>query len=97
MTGSTVAQAITRAHHEQRARVVAGLARRFDDLDVAEEATAEAFVAAAERWPREGVPSNAGGWFVTTATRKGIDRLRRESQREARHQAAHIICRVRWR
>ncbi|MGN9768767.1 RNA polymerase sigma factor [Micromonospora sp. SD12] len=91
MTVLTVEQAITRAHHEEWARVVAGLTRRFGDLDVAEEAAAEAFVAAAERWPREGVPSNPGGWLVTTATRKAIDRLRRESQRDAKHQAARMV------
>ncbi|GLY24422.1 DUF6596 domain-containing protein [Micromonospora sp. NBRC 101691] len=91
MTGPTVEQAITRAYHEEWARVVAGLARRFGDLDVAEEATAEAFVAAAERWPRDGVPPHPGGWLATTATRKAIDRLRRESQRDAKHRAARIV------
>jgi RNA polymerase sigma-70 factor (ECF subfamily) len=85
------AQAITRAHHEEWARVVAGLARRFGDLDVAEEAAAEAFATAAERWPRDGVPPNPGGWLTTTATRKAIDRLRRESTRDARHQAALML------
>jgi len=85
------AQAITRAHHEEWARLVAGLARRFGDLDVAEEAAAEAFAAAAQRWPRDGVPPNPGGWLTTTATRKAIDRLRRESQRDARHQAALML------
>ncbi|XTZ14642.1 RNA polymerase sigma factor [Micromonospora echinospora] len=90
MTGPTVEQAITRVFHQEWARVIAGLARRFGDLDVAEEATAEAFVAAAERWPREGVPPNPGGWLATTATRKAIDRLRRESQRDAKHRAARI-------
>ncbi|MEV6374880.1 RNA polymerase sigma factor [Micromonospora musae] len=71
--------------------MVAGLARRFGDLDVAEEATAEAFVAAAERWPREGVPPNPGGWLATTASRKAIDRLRRESQRDAKQREARIV------
>src|SRR4051812_1012204 len=71
--------------------MVAGLARRFGDLDVAEEATAEAFVAAAERWPREGLPPNPGGWLATTATRKAIDWLRRESQRDAKHRAARMV------
>jgi RNA polymerase sigma-70 factor (ECF subfamily) len=85
-----VEQAIIRAHHEEWARVVAGLARRFGDLDVAEEAAAEAFVAAAERWPRDGVPPNPGGWLATTATRKAIDWLRRESQRDAKHLQARI-------
>ncbi|MEU5905342.1 DUF6596 domain-containing protein [Micromonospora sp. NPDC047467] len=88
---TTVEQTITRVHHDEWARVVAGLARRFGDLDVAEEATAEAFAAAAERWPREGVPANPGGWLATTAARKAIDRLRRESQRDAKHQAARIV------
>ncbi|TWJ24306.1 RNA polymerase sigma factor [Micromonospora endolithica] len=91
MTGPTVAQAITRAHREEWARLVAGLTRRFGDLDVAEDATAEAFVAATERWPLEGVPPNPGGWLATTATRKAIDQLRRESQRDAKHQAARIV------
>jgi RNA polymerase sigma factor (sigma-70 family) len=91
VTDPTVEQAITRVHHEEWARMVAGLARRFGDLDVAEEATAEAFVAAAEWWPREGVPRNPGGWLATTATRKAIDRLRRESQRDAKHRAALIV------
>lgn len=71
--------------------MVGGLARRFGDLDVAEEAAAEAFVAAVQRWPRDGVPPNPGGWLATTATRKAIDRLRRESQRDAKHQAAQML------
>jgi RNA polymerase sigma-70 factor (ECF subfamily) len=58
------------------------------DLDLGEEATAEAYVAALEQWPRDGVPLNPGGWLTTTATRKAIDRLRRESHRDAKHQAA---------
>ena len=91
MTGPTVEQAITRAHHQEWARLVADLARRFGDLDGAEEATAEAFAAAAERWPREGVPTSPGGWLATTATRKAIDWFRRESQRDAKHQAARIV------
>ena len=52
-----VLEVITRAHHEEWARVVAALTRRFGDLDTAEEAAAEAFAAAVERWPREMVAS----------------------------------------
>lgn len=92
MSESAVEEAIGRAHREEWARVVAGLARRFGDLDLAEEATAEAYVAALERWPRDGVPLNPGGWLTTTATRKAIDRLRRESQRDARHLAAQMLA-----
>jgi RNA polymerase sigma-70 factor, ECF subfamily len=48
-----VREAITEAHHEEWARVVASLTRRFGDLDIAEEAAAEAFATAVERWPVE--------------------------------------------
>ncbi len=84
-------EAITRAHREEWARVVATLARRFGDLDLAEDAAAEAFAAAVERWPHDGIPPNPGGWLTTTATRRAIDRIRRESQRDARHQAAQML------
>ena len=55
-----VREAITLAHRDDWARVVAGLARRFGDLDVAEEAAAEAFATAVERWPTDGAPPNPG-------------------------------------
>ena len=91
MTGPAVDQALTRAHLEEWARVVAGLARRFGDLDLAEDAAAEAFTTAVERWPRDGVPPNPGAWLTTTATRKAIDRLRRESRRDDKHKAAQML------
>ena len=80
-----VRDAITRAHREEWARVVAALARRFGDLDIAEEAAAEAFATAVRAGRLDGVPPNPGAWLTTTANRKAIDRLRRESQ--ARRQA----------
>jgi hypothetical protein len=73
-----VREAITQAHREEWARVVASLTRRFGDLDVAEEAAAEAFVTAVHRWPADGVPPNPGAWLTATANRKAIDRIRRE-------------------
>lgn len=91
MTEASYDEALARAHHDEWGRVVAGLARRFGDLDVAEEAAAEAFATAAERWPVDGVPPNPGGWLTTTATRRAIDRLRRESKRDVKHQAAHML------
>ncbi|MGN6524724.1 MAG: RNA polymerase sigma factor, partial [Actinomycetes bacterium] len=89
--GAAAAAAITRAHHEEWGRVVAALARRFGDLDVAEEAAAEAFAMAVERWPADGVPPNPGGWLTTTATRKAIDRLRREGKRDDKHREATLL------
>ncbi len=84
-------EAVVRAHHEEWARVVAALARRFGDLDIAEEAAAEAFATAVERWPGDGVPPNPGGWLMTTASRKAIDRLRREAKRDDKHQEAGML------
>ena len=59
-------------------RVLASLVGFLGDFDLAEEATQDAFAVAAERWPREGVPPNPGGWLVITARNRAIDRLRRE-------------------
>ena len=50
----------------------------FGDFDLAEEAAAEAFAVAAQRWPSDGMPDNPGAWLVTTARHRAIDRLRRE-------------------
>jgi RNA polymerase sigma-70 factor, ECF subfamily len=86
-----VEDAVTRAHHQEWARVVASLARRFGDLDVAEEAAAEAFATAVERWPTDGVPPNPGAWLTTTANRKAIDRLRRESKRDDKQREARLV------
>jgi RNA polymerase sigma-70 factor (ECF subfamily) len=63
---------------EERGRLLAALARRFGDLDLAEEVTAEAIETALVRWPIDGVPANPGGWLMTTARRKAVDRLRRD-------------------
>ena len=87
----SVAEAITRTHREEWARVVAALAKRFGDLDVAEEAAAEAFATAVERWPADGVPPSPGAWLTTTAQRKAIDRIRRESKREDKQREAGML------
>ena len=63
---------------DQWGRVLATLIGFLGDFDLAEEAAQEAFAIAAERWPREGVPSSPGAWLVTTARNRAIDRIRRE-------------------
>jgi RNA polymerase sigma-70 factor (ECF subfamily) len=85
-----VEAAITRAHREEWARLVAALARRFGDLDVAEESAAEAFAVAVQRWPEDGVPPNPGAWLTTTAKRRAIDRIRRESKRDSKQREAQV-------
>jgi RNA polymerase sigma-70 factor, ECF subfamily len=63
---------------EQWGRVLAALIGFLGDFDLAEEATQEAFAIAAERWPRDGVPTSPGTWLVTTARNRAIDRIRRD-------------------
>jgi RNA polymerase sigma-70 factor (ECF subfamily) len=84
-------EAVERIYREEYGRVVASLVRRFGDIDIAEEAAGEALLVAMERWAQDGVPPNPGGWLTTTAARRAIDRIRRESHRDAKHQAALMI------
>jgi len=58
-------------------RVLASLVGFLGDFELAEEATQEAFAAAAERWPRDGVPDRPGAWLTTTARNRAVDQLRR--------------------
>ena len=66
--------------HEEAGRLTAALVKRLGDFDLAEECVQDALVAALEHWPRTGIPDNPGAWLMTTAHRKGIDRLRREKR-----------------
>nr|WP_205752588.1 sigma-70 family RNA polymerase sigma factor [Cryptosporangium phraense] len=72
-------------------RVVAVLIRQCGDVDLAEECAQDAFAAAVERWPSDGVPPSPAGWLITTARNRAIDRLRRESTRDARQRAAALL------
>lgn len=86
-----VGEVTTSVHREEWVRVVGTLARQFGNLDIAEEMAAEAFAIAVERWPTDGIPPNPGAWLTTTARRKAIDRIRRESKREEKHQEALML------
>jgi RNA polymerase sigma-70 factor (ECF subfamily) len=74
------------AYREQRPRALATLIRILRDFDLAEEMLQEAFAAAVEQWPRDGVPVSPGAWLVSTARHKAFDRLRRD-KRLAAYQA----------
>jgi RNA polymerase sigma-70 factor (ECF subfamily) len=80
---------IVRAEH---GRVVATLIRPLGDIDLAEDAVAEALVTALERWPVDGIPPNPGAWLTTTAGNKAIDRIRREAKRDAKYAEAAMIA-----
>ena len=69
---------IEQVFREQWSRVLASLVGFLGDFDLAEEACQEAFVIAAERWPRDGEPANPLGWLVATARNRALDRLRRQ-------------------
>jgi RNA polymerase sigma-70 factor (ECF subfamily) len=86
-----IRHAITQAHRDEWARVVASLTKRFGDLDIAEDAAAEAFATAVARWPTDGIPPNPGAWLTTTANRKAIDRVRRERKRDDRQMEAQTM------
>jgi RNA polymerase sigma-70 factor (ECF subfamily) len=68
--------------------VLAALVGFLGDIDLAEEAAQEAFAIAAERWPRDGTPSNPGAWLVTTARNRAVDRIRRDRTLAAK---AHLL------
>ena len=70
-------------------RCVATLTRLLGDIGLAEEAVQDAFAVAVEKW--ETPPPNPGAWIVTTARNRAIDRLRRDSTREARHAQALLL------
>lgn len=72
------ADALAQIRREERSRLLAALVSRFGDLDLAEDSAQDALVSAAETWSRTGVPDSPLAWLMTTATRKAIDRLRRE-------------------
>jgi RNA polymerase sigma-70 factor (ECF subfamily) len=81
-------EAVFRAEY---GRAVSVLVRFLGDIDLAEEAVQDAFTTAVQRWPETGVPPSPAGWIITTARNRAIDRLRRESSREARHAEAALL------
>ncbi len=75
MTGPT--SAVEAVFRESYSLVVSSLSRQLRDIDLAEEALQDAFAEALRAWPETGVPSNPGGWLMTVARRRAIDRIRR--------------------
>jgi RNA polymerase sigma-70 factor, ECF subfamily len=82
---------IEQVFRQEYGRAVAVLVRVFGDIETAEEAVQDAFVAAVQRWPSSGVPPSPAGWIITTARNRAIDRFRRESSRDDRHAQAALL------
>lgn len=68
--------------------MLATLTRRLGSLDLAEDAVQDALVKALERWPSDGVPDNPAAWLTTTANNAALDRIRRETNRAPKEEAA---------
>jgi RNA polymerase sigma-70 factor, ECF subfamily len=85
---------VARIFRAEYGRAVAVLTRFLGDVSLAEEAVQDAFTAALERWPRDGVPPAPAGWLITTARNRAIDRLRREATRDERQEAAMRLLEV---
>jgi RNA polymerase sigma-70 factor (ECF subfamily) len=85
------ASEIERIFRSEYGRAVAVLARRFGDIDVAEEAVQDAFAAALARWPATGLPPSPQGWIITTARNRAIDRLRHEASRDDKQAQAALL------
>ena len=79
----SVIDTVNTVYQAESRRVLATLIRLLGDFDRAEEAMHDAFRAALEQWPREGVPANPRAWLVSTGRFKGIDGLRRNARFEA--------------
>lgn len=78
---AAAARALTVIGEEDHGRLLAALARTFHDLDLAEEALADAIVRAVETWPGRGVPANPQAWLMTTAKNRAIDLIRADARR----------------
>jgi RNA polymerase sigma-70 factor (ECF subfamily) len=79
---ATPLQTVESVYRSESRRVLATLIRLLGDFDVAEEALHDAFAAAVEQWPREGVPDNPRAWLVSAGRFKAIDRIRRRARFE---------------
>jgi RNA polymerase sigma-70 factor, ECF subfamily len=83
--------AVSDTFRGESGRVIASLMRRGASLDLAEDAVQEAFAVATEVWERDGIPPQPGAWIATTAKRRLIDRLRRETMREDRERFLSVL------
>jgi RNA polymerase sigma-70 factor (ECF subfamily) len=82
-TAGQARQAVDAVYRAESRRVLATLIRLLGDFDLAEEAMHDAFAAAVEQWPRDGIPANPRAWLVSTGRFKGIDTLRRRTRFDA--------------
>jgi RNA polymerase sigma-70 factor (ECF subfamily) len=90
-TAERVRERVDAVYRAESRRVLATLIRLLGDFDIAEEALHDAFRAALEQWPREGVPSNPRAWLVSTGRFKAIDGIRRRARLDALEDGAEPV------
>jgi RNA polymerase sigma-70 factor (ECF subfamily) len=90
-TTDSVRETVNAVYESDSRRVLATLIRVLGDFDVAEEALHDAFIAALEQWPRDGVPANPRGWLVSAGRFKAIDRLRRRKRFPSLEEAGDAV------
>ena len=78
-----VRESVDAIYRTESRRILATLIRLLGDFDLAEEALHDAFAAALEQWPRDGVPANPRAWLVSTGRFKAIDTMRRRARFDA--------------
>ena len=83
--------AVSAVYESDSRRVLATLIRLLGDFDIAEEAMHDAFRAALEQWPRDGVPANPRAWLVSTGRFKAIDGLRRQKRFDSLDEEGHEV------
>ncbi|MEM9514552.1 MAG: sigma-70 family RNA polymerase sigma factor [Actinomycetota bacterium] len=86
--GGSIDAPLDEIYRREVGRCTATLIRVLGDVDLAEDAVADAFAIAAQRWPQTGIPPNPGAWITTTARNRALDRLRREARRPSLEVAA---------
>jgi RNA polymerase sigma-70 factor (ECF subfamily) len=92
MTGAGARESIEAVYRAESRAVLATLIRLLGDFDLAEEAVHEAFRAALEQWPRDGVPANPRSWLVSAGRFKAIDSIRRQSRFESLDEDVHDLA-----
>lgn len=92
MANSTLSHQLEAIYHRESRRVFATLVRLLGDMDLAEDAMQEAFNAAFQQWPEQGIPQNPRAWLVSTGRFKAIDHIRREQRLDkAREDLLHQL------
>jgi RNA polymerase sigma-70 factor (ECF subfamily) len=81
---STTPLLLEQLYRDEFGRIIATLIRLLGDFELAEDGAQEAFAAAVEQWPREGIPQNPRAWIISTARHKAIDKIRRNARFDER-------------